>query len=53
MSTDKHYTEPGTMPHALEDSKGTDATATKGMVAVIVIIAAVLLLAVAVMYLMD
>ncbi len=53
MSTDNHYTEPGTMPHALEDRKGTDAEATKGMVAVIVIVAAILMLVVAIVYLVN
>lgn len=53
MSTDKHYTEPGHMPQALEDGKGTDAQATKGMVAVIVIVAAILMLAVAIVYLVG
>lgn len=50
MASDKHYTEPGTMPHALEDRKGTDAEATKGMVVVIAVITGILLIAGLIIY---
>ena len=53
MTPDKHYTEPGLLPDALEDPKGTDTVAAKGIIAVIVVIAAVLALAIAVVYLMG
>ena len=51
MSTDKHYNEAGAVPEVLEDHKGTDAQATKGIFLVIMIVGAILLGAVAVMYL--
>lgn len=53
MSTDKHYTEPGHLPPALEEHKGTDVAATKGIVVAIVIVAAILLVTVAILYLMN
>lgn len=41
MSTDKHFNEPGVMPDALRDRKGTDLPATRMMFVVIAILAAV------------
>ncbi len=39
MAKDKHYNEPGVMPEALEDTKGTDMPATRVMYIAIVVVA--------------
>lgn len=50
MATDKHYNEPGVMPEPLQDKKGTDMPATRGIMIAIVGVAVIGLLAVAFFY---
>lgn len=47
MATDKHYNEPGVMPEPLDDKKGTDMPATRGIVIAIIALAVVGLLVLA------
>lgn len=44
MATDKHYNEPGAVPEALEDHKGTDKQATRGIFVAILIVAVIALI---------
>lgn len=45
MTTDKHFTEKGELPEAIEDNKPTDLPATKNMFKVIAVLAALGLIA--------
>jgi hypothetical protein len=50
MATDKHYNEPGVMPEPLQDKRGTDMPATRGIIITIVALAAIGLLVIALSY---
>jgi len=50
MATDKHYNEPGVMPEPLQDKRGTDMPATRGIMITIVALAAIGLLVIALSY---
>jgi hypothetical protein len=44
MATDKHYNEPGALPEPLQDHKGTDMPATRGIVIAVVAVAVIALI---------